>query len=114
MDRLSKILLRVLRSKGLKQHADAALVLQRAQEWLDEHLPELRDSLMPHSLHEDGTLVIECEHPSAAQECLASLPHLKIFLREECGFAPVRSIRLIRSRSLSTPILSQKQKKAEK
>lgn len=99
MDRLSKILPSVLGKRGLKAEADAALVLHRAKEWLRERLPQLKASITPSTLQEDGTLLIACLHSSAAQECLAALPHLKIFLREECGFLPVRSIRLIRSRS---------------
>lgn len=99
MDRLSKILPSVLGKRGLKAHADAALILHRAKEWLGERLPELKDSVSPHALQKDGTLLIACLHSAAAQECLSALPHLKIFLREECGFLPVRSIRLVRARS---------------
>lgn len=98
MDRVSQILPKVLQSKGLKQHADAALVLHRSRAWISEHLPNVRMSISPHSLQEDGTLLIECEHSAAVQECLAALPHLKLFLREECGFLPVRTIRLVRTR----------------
>lgn len=99
MDRLSEILPKVLGKRGLKAEADAALVLHRAKEWISEHLPELKDSIAPQSLQEDGTLLIACLHSAAVQKCLAALPHLKIFLREECGFLPVRSIRLVRARS---------------
>ncbi|ALM09801.1 MAG TPA: hypothetical protein DEB30_03925 [Candidatus Peribacter riflensis] len=99
MDRLSHILPAVLQKRGLTQHADAALVLHRASAWLSEHLPAHRTILTPRALQEDGTLLIECDQSSAAQECLAALPHLKIFLREECGFLPVRTIRLVRTRA---------------
>jgi len=98
MDRLSQILPKVLKSKGLKEHADAALVLHRAQAWISENLPAIRSVVFAESMQEDGTLLLACEQPAAAQECLAALPHLKVFLREECGFLPVRTIRLIRTR----------------
>ncbi|MDD5041463.1 MAG: DciA family protein [Candidatus Peribacteraceae bacterium] len=97
MDRLSQILPKVLQSRGIKQHADAALVLHRAQAWIAENLSNLRTSVFPQSLQEDGTLLIECKDSAAAQECLSALPHLKVFLREECGFLPVRTIRLVRT-----------------
>ena len=99
MDRISQILPGVLRAKGLKQHADAALVLHRARAWIAESLPDIRTAVSAQTLQEDGTLIIECGNSSATQECLAALPHLKLFLREECGFLPVRTIRLIRTRS---------------
>ncbi len=103
MDHLRTILPSVLQKRGLKQHADAALVLHRANAWLSEQFPLLRGSLSAHSLEEDGTLLIACDKPAAAQECLPSLPHLKVFLREECGFSPVRSIRLMRTRKAVEP-----------
>lgn len=99
MDRAGAILSRVLQAKGLKQHADAALVLHLARAWITEHLPRVLTSVSPRSLQEDGTLLVECEHSAAAQECLSALPHLKVFLREECGFLPVRTIRLVRTRA---------------
>lgn len=99
MDRISKILPGVLQAKGLKQHADAALVLHLTRAWITEHLPKIFTSVSPQALREDGTLVVECDHSAAAQECLSALPHLKVFLREECGFLPVRSIRLVRTRA---------------
>ncbi|MFH1444183.1 MAG: DciA family protein [Candidatus Peregrinibacteria bacterium] len=99
MDRLKVIPSNVLKSKDLKQHVDAALVLQHARTWIAENLPDIRTAVLPRSLQEDGTLLIECEHSAAAQKCLSALPHLKVFLREECGFLPVRTIRLVRTRS---------------
>ena len=99
MDRLKVLPPNVLGSKGLQQHADAVLVLQRASAWIAEHLPNIRTAVTPRSMQEDGTLLIECEHSAATQECLSALPHLKVFLREECGFLPVRTIRLVRTRA---------------
>jgi|GEM_PF-643473 len=98
MDRVSQILPAVLQKRGIKQHVDASLVIHRASAWIAENLPTLKTLLTPTTLQEDGTLIIECDHSSAAQECQAALPHLKVFLREECGFAPVRSIHLLRTR----------------
>jgi len=98
MDRLSQILPGVLQTKGLKQHADAALVLLRARAWIAEYLPNIRTSVTPRSMQEDGTLLMECEDSAATQQCIDALPHLKVFLREECGFLPVRTIRLVRTR----------------
>ncbi|MDD4287224.1 MAG: DciA family protein [Candidatus Peribacteraceae bacterium] len=98
MERLSQILPKVLQSNGLKHHADAALVLHRARAWIAEYLPNIRTSVTPRSMQEDGTLLIECEDSAAARQCLDALPHLKVFLREECGFLPVRTIRLVRTR----------------
>ncbi len=98
MDRLSQILPGVLQSKGLKQHADAALILHRARAWIAEYLPNIRTSVTPRSMQEDGTLLVECDDAASAQQCLDALPHLKVFLREECGFLPVRTIRLERTR----------------
>jgi len=97
MDRLSQILPGVLQSKGLKQHADAALVLHRARAWIAEHLPGIRASVTPRAMQEDGMLLVACDDAAAAQQCIDALPHLKVFLREECGFLPVRTIRLVRT-----------------
>lgn len=98
MDRIRNIPSPVIQKRSIRQHADAALVLQRANVWLSDSFPTLRDSLSAQTFLGDGTLVIECANSADAQECQAALPHLKIFLREECGFAPVRAIRLMRTR----------------
>jgi len=101
MDRVSSVIKKVLEKHGLRQHAEAALVVHHAEQWLQDALPNLKDGITAQSLGEDGTLLIECAHSVAAQECQIELPHLILFLREDCGHSSVRTARIVRSRAHS-------------
>ncbi len=99
MDHVGKLLHRILKQRGLKEQADASLVLHESRLWLARHLPQFGDALSPSALLPDGTLLIEATHSTAAQECQHLLPHLLHHLREDYGHVPLQSIRVIRTRS---------------
>ncbi|MDD4627933.1 MAG: DciA family protein [Candidatus Peribacteraceae bacterium] len=101
MDRLSSFLPQILNKRGLLVRAEASLVIHHAEQWLKETLPNLKDGITAKSLGEDGTLLIECAHSVAAQECQIELPHLILFLRDHCGHSSLRTARIIRSRAAS-------------
>jgi len=96
MDHLASILPTVLGKRGLKDHAQAALVVHRAQLWVGGRLASLKELLTVRKL-EDGTLFIACGHSIALQECQAIVPELLAYLQKECRFSSVRSIRLARN-----------------
>lgn len=96
MERLFHLLPKVLQKRGLQEHAQSALVLHRAQHWLIARLPILEPCI--HVRHiKDGVLTVGCDHAIAIQECQASLPDLREYLKIECPFVRVQEIRFIRT-----------------
>jgi hypothetical protein len=108
MDSLSSIVAKVLHKHGLKYEAEASLVTHHANTWIADHVPELKESITACALKDDGTLLLECATSVAAQECQQHLPHLALFLKEDCGHSTVRTVRLIRSRQRETSSAPQK------
>ena len=98
MDRLSEILPKVAGKRGLQKHVAASLAIHNANLWIKQHVPHLEGDLVARTLQEDGTLLLECAHSAAAQESQQHLPHLALYLREDCGYAGVRTVRVIRAR----------------
>ena len=96
MDRAFNILPGVLGKRGLKQHADAALVVHRVQEWFSKRFPSLVRYVHIRSV-KDGILFIDCAHSIALQESTAAVEDLKLFLAQECPFATIEDIRIVRT-----------------
>lgn len=67
LEKLSFLLPRSLARKGLQEHAKASLFVFHAQKWIEEHLPELHESLHVRVV-KDGVLEIACDHSIALQE----------------------------------------------
>ena len=95
MDDLQSILKRVLKKRGLHDHAQAALVVHKARLWLADQFPELRHALVVERFT-DGILTISCGHSGGLQACREMLPELLEMLQRDCD-GVVRDIRLERS-----------------
>lgn len=95
MDKLSLVLPKVLRKRGLTRHAHGALIAHRAKHWLDERLPRLRTFVRVARM-QDGVLFLSCSHSVALQECQGAADELLQFLHVECPFEPIKDIRVVR------------------
>jgi hypothetical protein len=95
MDHVFSLLPKVLRKRGLQEHANSALAVHRAREWVQGHLPHIASCVRVEKV-QDSTLVIVCTHSIALQECQGQLSDLQAFLDSECQFAGIRSIKLAR------------------
>ncbi len=96
MDSVGSLLPKVLKKRGLHKHAEASLIVQQAQEWLEKKLPRFIQDLKVISF-KDGTLTISCANSIAAQECQQSAEDLKIFIFSECDGKSVEQVRCVRS-----------------
>jgi 1-aminocyclopropane-1-carboxylate deaminase/D-cysteine desulfhydrase-like pyridoxal-dependent ACC family enzyme len=94
MDRLSFLLPKTLKKRGLMQQAQASLITHKTSVWLKEKLPHLESQVKTRSF-KDGTLTIACSHPIALQECQGLCEELRTFLRQECDLN-LQDIRIIR------------------
>lgn len=93
MDRLFSVLPKVLRKRGLQEHAEGALIVLRAHRWMEEHFPHLTGAFRVQKFQEN-TLHILCTHSIALQECQASIDDLKAFLQKDCAFTAVSDVRI--------------------
>lgn len=96
MDSVRSVLPKILAKRGLKDHAQAALITHKAQKFLEGVLPTLADAIHVDKL-ERGTLIISVGHSIAAQECQQLFPRLREYLQKECPEVPVLEVRVMRS-----------------
>lgn len=96
MDHVADVLSKVLRKRGLGQHADAALIAHEARAWLQHELPSLRNAWNIRSF-KDGVLFIECGDSITAQECQGIGHRLLEHLRKQMPQSPLSSVRIGRS-----------------
>ena len=68
VEHIRSLLPKVLRKRGLIEHANAALVILKAREWIAGHLQDFENDLHPQKFR-DGVLTIACAHSIASQEC---------------------------------------------
>lgn len=94
MDRLSSLLPKVLRKRGIQSQAQEALVIHCAKRWFDEHFPPLQ-GMISVSKYENGVLFIECTEDSALRACHGSFADVIGFLLKETGVC-LQEIRAIR------------------
>ena len=97
MDHIRSGLPKVLHKRGLHGQVSASLVTYKAQQWLQQTLPDIAQWLSVQTLMR-GTLSIAASHSIAAQECQQVLPLLKRYLAQECPAQLVEEIRLIRGK----------------
>lgn len=98
MDRVSELLPKVLQKRGLKDAADAAVVMHHATQWLHEKLPLfLEAGELTVTGCKQGALIVSSTHPIASQECIAFKEELLQFLREGCGHIQVAELRIVRA-----------------
>ncbi|KKW38599.1 hypothetical protein A2454_06740 [Candidatus Peribacteria bacterium RIFOXYC2_FULL_55_14] len=95
VEHIRSLLPKVLRKRGLTEHANAALVIFKAREWIAGHLQDFENDLHPQKFR-DGVLTIACVHSIASQECQQRSEDLLSFLRVVCEGIVVEQIRMIR------------------
>lgn len=93
MHRLSLLLPKVLHRRGLKDQADASLIVFRANEWLKEY--GASEDILATTL-KDGTLLMTVERPVAAQECHALSEDLLLALQKEYPSVLLKNVRIVR------------------
>jgi hypothetical protein len=80
MERISHLLPKVLKRRGLHEHAVAAYTVRTAQQWIDQELPNFQGELAVRSL-KDSALLIDASNSIAAQECYARSDDLLAHIR---------------------------------
>lgn len=93
MQKASTLLPKVLRRHGLKGEADASLIIHKANEWLEEH--EAPENAKATKL-KDGSLFIEVENSTSAQECLAISDDLLHWLQKMYDGSLIQKLRILR------------------
>lgn len=94
MERLQSVLPRVLRQRGLFEHAQACGVCATVNQWIETNLRSCAHYLQATSF-ENGQVVITAENSVAADECQQRVGDLMDFLIGEHSDA-VRGIRVTR------------------
>jgi hypothetical protein len=97
MDRVSFILPKVLRQRGLGDEAVASVLTAEAKNWIAKKLPAHTTDLQP-TKFEQGVLFIEARNSIALAECEAQKADLQRFLQDLPWNASISSIRLLRAR----------------
>lgn len=96
MDRVSSLIGKVLRKRGLHEHAVSAHVVHAATTWLEARSPTLATSTLVKNL-KNGVLTLECSHAIALQEAQAGSRELLFHLQETFGPTLVVQIRVERA-----------------
>lgn len=96
MDRVSSLLQSVLNRRGLASHAEGALAVFRAKQWMDTHSPHISGYVHVQNVR-DGEMVIACDNAIAMQECRSMTDGLLQELKLDTACGVVRSIRVERS-----------------
>jgi hypothetical protein len=95
MDSVGSLLPKVLRRRGLYEHAAASLVTLKAQEWLTAELPMFAGAITVPRFSQ-GVLEIACANSIASQECHSLVPVLLAHLTRECEGMSVKEVRVVR------------------
>ena len=95
MDHIFTVLPGVLRKRGLHEHAEGALMVLRAQRWIDIRLPHLQAVIRVQKFQEN-TLHIVCTHSIAIQECQGFIVDLQSYIRSEGLFQGTIQVRIAR------------------
>lgn len=96
MDKLSTLLPKVLNKRGLRNEANAALVVYHANLWIEDHMPEFQPVLRAVS-YTDKKLVMDTDNSIAAQELRSHQPILIEYLSTMESMSPVDEIDIRRS-----------------
>ncbi len=81
--------------RGLKVHAQSALVVLLAQRWLEEQAPAIAEAVSVRTF-KDGVLTINCAHSIALHEIAQLRTNLTVYLERECPKGGVKDIRVSR------------------
>lgn len=96
MDKISHLLSGVLHKRGLKDQAHASHATFLAAQWIADHIPHCSAQLHLIAL-KDRCLLIEADHPIAAQELMQKAQALCMFLQESCDIGTI-DVRVSRSK----------------
>lgn len=95
MDRLSTLLPKVLRKRGIKDEADAALVVHAANQWLQQQGGILASSVA--TMRYSGNSLTLCTQSSvAAEEARGKSEELLEALRERLPGIVIETVRTVR------------------
>ena len=97
MDRLSHLLPKILKKRGLHQVAMASVVVLRAQEWINANLPTHSNTLKPRTFAE-GTLLIEAGNAIALSEMSRKTDGLLVELRTVIEGTEIVAVRCVRGK----------------
>lgn len=97
MDKASSIVGSILARRGLKDHAEAAMLTHRIKTWLAEKNPGLPAMVRVGSI-KDGAVSLECSHSIALRECQDLLPDLQVFIASQPGWMAAIRVRIARDR----------------
>jgi hypothetical protein len=92
MDHISTLLPKVLRKRGIKDEADASLIVFAANAWLKIHAGGIATA----SKCSAGTLFLEVISSVAGQECAGRSEELLEFLRSKYPGTPLEKVRIQR------------------
>ncbi len=96
MDKVSLLLGKVLRKRGLQDQAAASYAVYLANEWLCLHCAPIAKSIQAVSLTH-SILLIESDHGIASQELTGRIEHLREYLNTLDGVC-ISEIRIMRSK----------------
>ncbi len=96
MDRVRDLLPKVLKRRGLHEHAVASHVVETAKKWLQQELPAFSAEYTVQSL-KNGELEIRCLSSIAAQECAVRGDDFLAYLRGVHPDVHIESIRPVRA-----------------
>ncbi len=94
MYHIKELLPKVLKKRGLQDHAEAAHVILHAQEWIIVEFDSFQDQLIAKSF-KDNILLINAENSIAAQELNVRISDLKAHLISKEHL--INEIRIVRS-----------------
>ncbi|MFA5800718.1 MAG: hypothetical protein WC840_07280 [Candidatus Peribacteraceae bacterium] len=96
MDRLSQILPKVLRKRGLHEAAVGSQAVVSAQAWISSTFPAFRHSLSAIRI-EHGCIVVEADDSIALTECSQRAEELLRHLWHTVPEAKVERVRVVRT-----------------
>lgn len=96
MDKISRLIPKVLNKRGLGDQAVASYVVYLAKEWFSEHLDIPLDGVHVTALSE-GILCIESDHAIVSQELHQQTDELLVYLNK-IDSVSVREVRIIRKK----------------
>ena len=100
MDRLSLLLPKVLKRRGLHQLAEASFVVLRAQEWIKAHMGMQAPSITARKFA-DSSVLIEAGNPIALSEVSRRGEELRVFLKEALPEVTITAVRCVRGNGIS-------------
>lgn len=99
MDRVSHLMGKVLKKRGLGVHATAAHVSYIASQWLEQHFPDCSSQITIHSI-EHGILHLAVTNAVIEQKLQQEAHTLQEFIQNSTGF-PVVEVRISQAKRVA-------------